>query len=129
MSTTAETLTSTVKHVTTLVEHYHRDAPFRAPETVPEWQARLLNGLWVALLQAQGDRALGCLVETIGAHEIRPDDTVWAPEDGDWLEVARVDGAISDPISDAIGADVVVYRADGSEATFGRCAVLRRVAP
>jgi hypothetical protein len=53
-TTSVETLDATVKRITTLVQHYRRDAPFRAPETVPEWQARLLNDVWTALTEAQG---------------------------------------------------------------------------
>lgn len=52
---TAEVLSETVARVTTLVNHYHRDAPFRAPETVPEFQARLLNNVWTVLAEAQKD--------------------------------------------------------------------------
>ena len=53
VSTPEEVLSHTVKRITTLVEHYHRDAPFRAPETVPEHQARLLNSVWYVLQEAQ----------------------------------------------------------------------------
>ncbi len=42
-------LSSTVARVLTLVSDYRRDAPFRAPETRPEWDARLLNELWSIL--------------------------------------------------------------------------------
>lgn len=58
MSTqTADTLSETVRRVTTLVEHHHRDAPFRAPETQPEWQARLLNSVHDVLQAARGEAA------------------------------------------------------------------------
>jgi hypothetical protein len=55
MTTDNDTLTETVKRITTLVQHYHRDAPFRAPETVPEYQARLLNQVW-SVLQEGAER-------------------------------------------------------------------------
>jgi hypothetical protein len=45
----SDKLAETVERVTTLVDHYRRDAPFRAPETVPHWQADLLNNIWFAL--------------------------------------------------------------------------------
>jgi hypothetical protein len=51
--TDAKTLSDLVSHVTLLVENHKRDMPFRAPETHPEWNARLLNIIWDALRNAQ----------------------------------------------------------------------------
>lgn len=47
----AAVLTDTVARIKTLVDHFHRDVPFRAPETVPEHQARLLNQIWGVLVE------------------------------------------------------------------------------
>lgn len=44
------TLDAAVDRVVLLVNNYQRDMPFRAPETVPEWQSRLLNDLWGVLV-------------------------------------------------------------------------------
>lgn len=52
-TTPVEVLSERVERITRLVNNYHRDAPFRAPETVPEWQARLLNEVWSVLMEAQ----------------------------------------------------------------------------
>jgi hypothetical protein len=53
----ADVLAEAVERITRSVNHYHRDAPFRAPETVPEWQARLLNDIWSVLTDAHEDLA------------------------------------------------------------------------
>lgn len=42
-------MSDTVDRVTRLVNDYWRDAPFRAPETRPEFEARLLNTIWDVL--------------------------------------------------------------------------------
>lgn len=49
----SETLNDAVTRITRLVDHYRRDAPFRAPETVPEHQARLLNNVWAVMQETQ----------------------------------------------------------------------------
>lgn len=46
-------LTETVDRVARLVDNYRRDLVFRAPESVPEHQARLLNTIWSVLVEAQ----------------------------------------------------------------------------
>lgn len=47
----AAVLTATVARIKTLVDHFHRDLPFRAPEAVPEHQSRLLNQIWGVLVE------------------------------------------------------------------------------
>lgn len=84
MSTATNTLNETVARVSTIVNHYHRDAPFRAPESVPEFQARMLNNVWSVLSEAAPDalradrladrvealtKALGRLVDTVDHDE------------------------------------------------------------
>ncbi len=49
-------LAGVVARVLRLVDGYRRDAPFRAPETRPEWDAQLLNDLWVVLREGAGGR-------------------------------------------------------------------------
>jgi hypothetical protein len=50
MSTTStEVLDDVTRNVIRAVDHYKRDLPFRAPESLPEHQARLLNHLWALL--------------------------------------------------------------------------------
>jgi len=51
-------LDGTFERVTTLVAHYHRDAPFRAPESVPGWRAQLLNNIWVTLVDGIDGKVL-----------------------------------------------------------------------
>lgn len=59
--------------------------------------------------------------ETIKAASICRGDRIWAPDDGDWLRVHRVE-------RHGFG-DVIVYRIDGSEACFSPDKnVLRQVA-
>jgi hypothetical protein len=48
-------------------------------------------------------------VEGIRAGDVRRGDRIWAPEDGNWLLVDRIDND---------GFEVVLYRTDHSEATF-----------
>ena len=52
-SQSASQLTETVDRVARLVDNYRRDLVFRAPESVPEYQARLLNTIWSILHEAQ----------------------------------------------------------------------------
>lgn len=49
-------------------------------------------------------------VEEIEGAAIGRGDVVWAHDDGDWLKVARV--------AEQLGTGWIVYRTDGSEATF-----------
>lgn len=51
--TTASQLTGAFDRVSGLVDNYRRDAVFRAPETVLEHQARLLNNVWAALIEGR----------------------------------------------------------------------------
>lgn len=46
-------LAVTVDRIARLVDNHRRDLAFRAPETVPEHQARLLNTIWSVLQEAQ----------------------------------------------------------------------------
>lgn len=52
-SHTSSELADTVDRVARLVDNYRRDLVFRAPESVPEHQARLLNTIWSILVEAQ----------------------------------------------------------------------------
>jgi hypothetical protein len=55
---------------------------------------------------------VGHTTEVIATGDVRRGDLIWAPDDGDWLRVDRME-------TDAFG-DLTVYRVDHSEATFGR---------
>jgi hypothetical protein len=50
---TATQLDEAFDRVTQLVDNYRRDAVFRAPETMPEFKARLLNNVWAALIEGR----------------------------------------------------------------------------
>jgi hypothetical protein len=51
-------------------------------------------------------------VVLILAEDIRKGVTIWAPDDGDWLKVSRIE-------DEPDYGTITVYRRDGSEAQFG----------
>jgi hypothetical protein len=122
-ATTAEALSETVARVTTLVNHYHRDAPFRAPETVPEWQARLLNDVWTVLGEAQESassaRSIGATDPLIYAllTEVARQDEKHGPFEGTELGRSRLAIAcLEDEVEEARDA----WRGERKGAVLGR---------